>query len=570
MGSSESGAVRPVAAFLQTMARLGPTRLAALGAVAVGLLAFFVFMTGRLSQEEMSVLYSDLDPSDSGKVVSKLEGMNVPYELSRDGTRIMVPASRAARLRMSMAEENLISGGNLGYEIFDKGSTLGTTSFAQRINHLRALEGEIARSIRTINNVQSARVHLVLPRREIFSRDADTPSASIILSLRGSAQLPRQEVLAIQNLVASAVPKLTTARVSIVDDRGNLLARGGEEDAAGSLAAVTAQEMRTTQERRLARTIEELLERSLGFGKVRAEVAVEMDFDRVTTNSETFDPEQQVVRSTQTISDSSQSSDGQKDSGVSVANNLPDAQSANAEKGSSRSEKNARQEETVNYEISKTIKTHVRESGSVRRVTAAVLVDGRSVTDANGVTTYEARSPEEMEKLAALVRSAIGFDAERGDKVDIVNMEFARPDGIGTDADANLGPLGLEKADIFRIAEMALLGIVGILVLLLVVRPLMARLLETPAAATEAMAEQQMLIAGQPQTLAALTGPTAAAIVGEAGEDEELEGVDDGMIDVKQVEGRVKASSVKRVGEIIERHPDEAVGILRHWMYQDA
>jgi len=551
------------------MARLGPTRLAALGAVGIGLLAFFVFMTGRLSQEEMAVLYSDLDSADSGKVVSKLEGMNVPYELSRDGTRILVPASRAARLRMSMAEENLISGGSLGYEIFDKGSALGTTSFAQRINHLRALEGEIARSIRTINNIQSARVHLVLPRREIFSRDADTPSASIILSLRGATQLQRQEVMAIQNLVASAVPKLSTSRVSIIDDRGNLLARGGEENV-GSLAAVTAQEMRTTYERRLARTVEELLERSLGFGKVRAEIAVEMDFDRVTTNSETFDPEQQVVRSTQTISDNSQSNDGQKDSGVSVANNLPDAQSAKSENGSNRSEKNARQEETVNYEISKTIKTHVRESGSVRRVTAAVLVDGRNVTDANGAANYEARSPEEMEKLAALVRSAIGFDAERGDKVEIVNMQFARPDEIGTDGTDGLGPLGLEKSDIFRIAEMALLGIVGILVLLLVVRPLMARLLDNAAAPAEAMAEQQMLIAGQPQAMAALTGPSAAAIVGEVDEDGESVVTEEGMIDVKQVEGRVKASSVKRVGEIIERHPDEAVGILRHWMYQDA
>ena len=551
------------------MARLGPTRLAALGAVGIGLLAFFVFMTGRLSQEEMTVLYSDLDSADSGKVVSKLEGMNEPYELSRDGTRILVPASRAARLRMSMAEENLISGGSLGYEIFDKGSALGTTSFAQRINHLRALEGEIARSIRTINSVQSARVHLVLPRREIFSRDADTPSASIILSLRGATQLQRQEVMAIQNLVASAVPKLSTSRVSIIDDRGNLLARGGEENV-GSLAAVTAQEMRTAYERRLARTIEELLERSLGFGKVRAEIAVEMDFDRVTTNSETFDPEQQVVRSTQTISDNSQSNDGQKDSGVSVANNLPDAQAAKSDNGSTRSEKNTRQEETVNYEISKTIKTHVRESGSVRRVTAAVLVDGRSVTDANGATNYEARSPEEMEKLAALVRSAIGFDAERGDKVEIVNMQFARPDEIGTDGSAGLGPLGLEKSDMFRIAEMALLGIVGILVLLLVVRPLMARLLDNAAAPSEAMAEQQMLIAGQPQAMAALTGPSAAAIVGEVDEDGDPVITEEGMIDVKQVEGRVKASSVKRVGEIIERHPDEAVGILRHWMYQDA
>jgi len=546
------------------MARLGPTRLAALGAVAVGLLAFFVFMTGRLSQEEMTVLYSDLDAADSGSVVSKLDALGVPYEISRDGTRILVPDSRAARLRMAMAEEGLPSGGSLGYEIFDRSSTLGTTSFAQRINHLRALEGEIARSIRTLNQVQSARVHLVLPRREIFSRDADTPSASIVLSLRGSAALPRQQVQAIQNLVASAVPKLAASRVSIIDDRGNLLARGGEEDGAGAMMAATAQEMRIAQERRLARTVEELLERSLGYGKVRAEVSVEMDFDRITTNSESFDPEQQVVRSTQTISDSSQSNDGSNDSGVTVANNLPDAGTATTEAGNTRSERSARQEETVNYEISKTIKTHVREAGTVRRITAAILVDGRSVTDASGAETYEPRTPEEMEKLAALARSAIGFDESRGDRLEVVNMQFARPDEPAGDA-GFVGPLGMDKSDMFRMAEMAVLAIVGILVLLLVVRPLMTRLFETAPVAGGSV-EEQLALTGQPQALAALPSPALDEHEGL----EELERPEENMIDVKQVEGRVKASSVKRVGEIIERHPDEAVGILRHWMYQDA
>src|SRR3546814_446253 len=190
------------------------------------------------------------------------------------------------------------------------------------------------------------------------------------------------------------------------------------------------------------------------------------------------------------------------------------------------------------------------------------------VTDPAGNATYEPRSPEEMEKLATLARSAIGYDEARGDKVEIVNMQFARPDDLGTGDNALLGPLGLDKSDMFRIAEMALLGTVGILVLLLVVRPLMARLLETPAPADAV--EQQMLLAGQPQPMAALTGPTMSAETGDDMEDGSAIQQEDNMIDVKQVEGRVKASSVKRVGEIIERHPEEAVGILRHWMYQDA
>src|SRR5690606_23195197 len=156
--------VRDVSALMQTLARLGPMRLVALGGVGLGILAFFFYFTTRLATEDMRVLYSDLDPSDSSKIVTRLESLAVPSELSRDGTRIMVPASSAARLRMTMAEEGLPSGGSIGYELFDRTSPFGTTSFTQEINHLRALEGELARSIRTLAPIQSARVHLVLPR----------------------------------------------------------------------------------------------------------------------------------------------------------------------------------------------------------------------------------------------------------------------------------------------------------------------------------------------------------------------------------------------------------------------
>lgn len=545
-------------ALLQTLTRLGPARLAALGAVGVGLLAFFVFLTGRLSVEDMTVLYGDLDPADSAKIVTRLESSHVPFELSPDGARILVPASKAARLRMEMAAEGLPAGGSIGYELFDKSSALGTTSFAQRINHLRALEGELVRSIRTLAPVQAARVHLVLPRREAFSRETEEPSASIIVGMRGNAQLSRAQVLAIQNLVAAAVPRLTVARISVVDDRGNLLARGDNGNDPMALSAATAEEMRSSYERRMARTIEQLLERSVGFGKVRAEVAVEMDFDRITTNSETFDPDQQVVRSTQTVTERNESQDGDGQKSVTVANNLPDRETAAEENAPRRSSRSAREEETVNYEISKTVKTHVREAGVIRRITAAVLVDGRWAAGPDGAQSYEPRSAEDLAKLAALVRSAIGFDEARGDKVEVVNMQFARPDEGGLGIDAPAAPLGLDKQDWFRIAEIGVLGILALLVMLLVVRPLLGRLLDTAASEAPGAAEQPLLPAqaGAP----ALAAP--AALPGEDAEE--------GMIDISQVEGRVKASSVRQIGEIIDRHPEEAVGILRQWMHQES
>src|SRR5690606_14832728 len=238
-----------------------------------------------------------------------------------------------------------------------------------------------------------------------------------------------------------------------------------------------AEEMRAAYESSMRRSIEELLQRSLGFGKARAEVSAEMNFDRITTNSETYDPDGQVVRSTQTVEEQADSTEGGADA-VTVANNLPDPtmEDAGAESRSS----SARTEETVNYEITKTVETHVREAGTVKRLSVAVLVDGIYTPTEDGSVAYEPRSAEELEKVATLVRSAVGFDQSRGDTVEVVNMRFVDAD---LDlADPNALPFGFQKADLIRIAEVLVLGIVAVLVMLLVVRPLVGRLLEAAEA----------------------------------------------------------------------------------------
>jgi Flagellar biosynthesis/type III secretory pathway lipoprotein len=271
----------------------------------------------------MVLLYGNLDLQESAEIVTRLEAQRIPYQIGSNGTQILVPEDRMLRVRMQLAEAGLPSGGSMGYEIFDKTNALSATNFMQNINHLRALEGELARTIRAIDQVQSARVHLVLPKREVFSRDQREPSASIIIKTKGG-RLDQPQVRAIQNLVASAVPDLKPSRISVVDDRGNLLAGTQEEPDPATAAATRMEEMRRQAEERLRKNIEALLERSVGIGNVRAEVAVDMDFDRVTTNQELFDPDQQVVRSTQTITEENQSQEGQQN--VTVANNLPEAQ----------------------------------------------------------------------------------------------------------------------------------------------------------------------------------------------------------------------------------------------------
>ncbi|MGF1608436.1 MAG: flagellar basal-body MS-ring/collar protein FliF [Kiloniellales bacterium] len=558
-----------MSAFIETLRNLGPARLASMAAVAAAVIAFFIYLTSRLTSPDMALLYGDLDSQDSGQIVSRLEQQAVHYTLGPTGSEIYVPADQVARLRVAMAEDGLPSGGSIGYEIFDRSEGLGTTNFVQNINHLRALEGELARTIRSIGSVKQARVHLVLPRREVFSRERTEPSASIVVAMYGSRRLDRQQVLAIQHIVAAAVPGLKPKMISIVDDKGTLLARGAGDEDDPKVAASNAEEMRVAYESRLARTVEELLERSVGPGNVRAEVTAQMDFDRVTENSEVYDPEGQVVRSTQVVEETSNSQDDTGDDAVTVGNNLPDA-GLNAGGGGSQSHA-ARTEETVNYEISRTVKTHVREGGQVRRLSVAVLVNGRTSLNENGETVYEPRSNEELEQLATLARSAVGYDESRGDTIEVVNMRFV---DIAAELDAQAGStfLGLSRTDLMRMLEIAVLGIIGILVVLLVVRPLIRRMLETQAGGGPGDQPADLLTDGTAQRRA-LTGPqTAGAGTALAGLPAEF---DDGgkeleqMIDLNQVEGRVRASTIRKIGEIVEKHPQETVSILRGWLHQE-
>jgi flagellar M-ring protein FliF len=553
-----------LSAFSETFRSLGPVRLLAIAGVGIGFIAFFAFLISRLTGSEMALLYSDLDTADSGKIAAKLDALAVPYELRAGGTQIYVPSDRALRLRMGLAEEGLPTGGSVGYELFDKTDTLGTTSFAQNVNLLRALEGELARTIRSIDGVDAARVHLVLPRRQLFTRDKEDPSASVVLKLRGLNRFSQQQVAAVENLVAAAVPGLKTNRIAVVDDKGNLLARPNEGDENGT-TGTTAEEMRLSYENHLAQDVEKLLERSVGPGNARVEVTADMDFDRVSTNAEIYDPDGQVVRSTQTVEEKAGSNETGATDNVSVAQNLPETKQ-NAGAGGSPSSNNsnsARTEETVNYEISKTVKNQVRESGIVKRLSVAVLVDGTYATNPDGTKKYAPRSEAEMQQLEKLVRSAIGYNQERGDVVELVNMPFAPVDALtGSEGTAPL--FGMTKDDYLRLAEIVVLGVVALLVLLLVVRPLMARLIE--AIPKPMPAEAPMLADQSGGPAPQLPQPEGAAIPGaRPTTTDEL----DQMIDLEQVEGRVRASSLKKIGEIIEKHPEETVSIIRTWMFQE-
>ncbi|MGH7125662.1 MAG: flagellar basal-body MS-ring/collar protein FliF, partial [Stellaceae bacterium] len=371
---------------------------------------------------------------------------------------------------MKLAEGGLPKGGGVGYEIFDKSDALGATSFVQNINRLRALEGELARTIRALDRVQAARVHLVLPDRPLFSRDKVEPSASIVLKVRG--QLDAQQVRAIRHVVASAVSGLKPQRVSVADETGRLLADGNSDDSPGG---VSADERKVAYERRMRDQIESIVSSVVGPGRSRVQLTAEFDFNRITQTSDRFDPEGRVVRSSQTREETTASSDPNA-STVSVGNELPGG-NARPEGAAQQRDQNRKTEEIVNYEISRTTKTEVIEGGGVKRVSIAVVVDGTYSKNDKGELTYQPRTKEEIDRIAALVRTAIGFDAKRGDQVEVANLRFAEQPSLPiAEPEGWLSFLHFTKDDIMQAIEQVVMVLLGLIVLLLVVRPLIRRI----------------------------------------------------------------------------------------------
>lgn len=542
--------------FMNTLRSLGPARLAVMGAVVLGLVLFFIFITARVATPNMTLLYGDLSGESSAAIVSKLSEQNIPHEVAADGASILVPEKDVSRARMLLAQAGLPNGGSMGYEIFDKESGFGTTNFVQNIKQVRALEGELARTITSLEPVKSARVHLVLPQRELFSRDSRPASASIFIDLKPSARLNNEQIAGIQSLIASAVPSLQINNVSIIDSKGNLLAKGGEDGDA--MLTMKAEELRRDTETRLTETIEALVGRTVGFDKVRATVSVDLNFDRITTNEEIFDPNQQVVRSTQTVEESNSEREANAEN-VSVENNLPPA-GTGTEGGTSPTAEGKRVEETTNYEIGKTIRNQVREVGEVKRLSVAVLVDGTYTTNAEGVRSYAPRPQAELDQLATLVKSAVGFDAVRGDTLEIVNMQFAE---VEVPEDTTETLLGFNKSDLLDAVELITIAVMMILVVLLVIQPMVNRLLESEGRQAKSAKDAEPSFDMLPGATAppALTGPNyAGSLPGPAATD------DGAMIDMNRVEGQVKASTIRKVEEIVTAYPTETVSVIRNWM----
>ena len=569
--------------FFNFVRSLGAARMAAMAAVTLALIGFFSFLMIQMTTPQMVPLFTDLSVEDSASIVKDLERQAIAYQLKNDGAIVLVAKDNVARLRMKLAEGGLPKGGGVGYEIFDKSDALGSTTFVQNINHLRALEGELARTIRSLDRVQAVRVHLVLPDRPLFSRDKIEPTATIVLKVRGS--LEPQQVRAIRHLVATAVSGLKPERVSVIDETGKLLADGAAQT--DPLVGAGADERKAAYEKRLRDQVEAIVSSVVGPGHARVEITADFDVNRITQTSDKYDPDGRVVRSSQNREESSSTSEDKSGGGapVSVGNELPGA--TKQPNGSTSGDQTRKTEEIVNYEISRTTKTEVTEAGRVNRVSAAVLVDGNYTKNAKGEVTYQPRTKEEIDRITALVRTAIGFDAKRGDQVEVVNLRFAETTPVPINEPTGwMSYVQFTKDDIMRIAEQGVMVLLGLVVLLLVVRPLVRRIV-TPEGE---MGDFAMTAAGAAGTAgvsaamgvrpAAGSAPPAhataipnsgAANISFVGAEEQvaISNRTAAMIDVAQVQGQVHAQSVQKVGELAEQNPHEAVAIIRSWLHQE-
>lgn len=539
--------------------KLGAFRVALILGSSIFVLLLIGFVIFKLTATSKAILYTNLNPDDSAIIISRLEAMGIDYEVNNSGKDLLVPVVRVPILRMQFAQEGIPKSGSVvGYEIFDKTDSLGSSQFVNNVNLLRALEGELAKTISSLGPVDAARVHIVMPKKEMFSKSGSTSSASIVLKMKNGQTLSKQEVASVSHIVATAVPDLKVENITIVDNKGKPLKLSASEDNMAATLTDTVAEYQRVVEDKLKEKLISLLEKSVGIGKVQTNVAAEINFDREITNAETFDPEKSVVRSKRT----SDEADNEKDATaeVSVSTNL-----GNPTAGGSISKNKNKNDEVINYEVSKTITNKISEAGRIKRLSIAILVDGNYTFTTNPDTkaqevNYTPRTEQELQQLKTLAASAVGLDTSRGDNLEVINMRFS-DDFLTMPIEEK--PLDWLKNDLENIVQTIVIGTVIILLALLVVRPVLIRNLESQ----KEQDEQELLATNPLIPTAQFTEPlppaTAQQLADAALQDEEEIELSNTM----SPDDKRKASLVRQINEIIDTHPEEAVSIIRNWLY---
>ena len=447
------------------------------------MLAGFLSMVLWSAKTPYQTLYAGMDAKSAASVVEYLQKERIPYQLQGEGT-VMVPADQVYAARLKLAGQDIAPGGDSGFELFDKKAEFGISDFAQQVNYQRAMQGELARTIEVLPMVSTARVHIVLARESAFADRKRESSASVMLKLTGSQKMNRENVSAIQNLVAASVPGLDPAAVTIVDAGGNLLSRDEEQAALG--AGQSLQETQSRIEQRLETRITGMLEQVVGEGQAVVRVTAMLNRQMSEQNSKQFNPDGQVVRSQKEASENRSSTDSTAQGVPGTASNTPGANPATAQAAASPKDSASRNESTVNYEISSITEHKVIPSGGITKISVAAIVGGSFATPGDAAS-FQPRSKTELKTLQGLIEKAIGFDEDRGDSVEIQSLPLL---DITSTQDEEALSAQENKAFYLELARYGLAGLAMLLLAFFILRPL-ARLIGSDPESKKKEAEEK-------------------------------------------------------------------------------
>ncbi|MBN9136743.1 MAG: flagellar M-ring protein FliF, partial [Phyllobacterium sp.] len=504
-----------------------------------------------LNRPQYETLYVGLSRDDVNRMGMALGEAGIPFDVKADGTSVLVPFGKADQARMYLAEKGLPTSNNAGYELFDNMGSLGLTSFMQEITRVRALEGEISRTIQAIRGIKAARVHIVLPEKGSFRRGDQAPSASVVIRTEGGFSM--ESAQSIRQLVAAAVPQLTASEVTVLDTNGRLLASKDDGSNAGAV-------MSATLEQNVSASVDDNIRKALapylGIGHFQTSVQVALDTDKRQTNETVFDPESKVERSVRVVRESGDSKNSKSDNATGVEQNIPQEE-IQSKNGDSSTEKTDKREELTNYEVnSKTIST-VSDSYQIKRLSIAVVIDQARLLATAGVTPVPDKFVEQqIAKITQLVATAAGLDQKRGDVINVTALNFmeATDDQLQPTATPLSETISRQAGSFVNAA--ALIVAVG-LILWFGVRPLM-REMTKPQDALQLAAGTDVAV---PDFTAASRPQPALA----ANADQSLP-----YDDLSELRRRMRVPAQNRLEQMIDMDEERVAAILKQWVHEAA
>ncbi len=521
--------------------------------LATVVIASFLGLMMWINRTELKVLYSNLGAEDANHIVKMLQAEKISYVFEDGGKSILVPAKDVYDLRIKIAGDGGLVGSGIGFEIFDD-IKVGQTDFVQKINYQRALQGELSRTISEFPNVESARVHLVIPQRSLFIEEQQDPSASVVLKLKNPARkIEPKEVQGMVNMIVMAVEGLNKNHVSITDSLGKPLYFPEEDSLAG--LSLTQREYKLKVEQDLESRIDQLLMPVMGQGKIIAKVNANLDFSQRTIRKELFDPESSVVRSEQR---SEETNKGQSN----LESGSPDVNfRGDGLNGAISTQEGSRETRTTNYEFNKEEHNIVSEVGQITRMSVAVVVDGTYVKEKNGEYKFIPRTPEELERIRELVAHAIGFDRARGDTIEVSSIPFGEPD-------VPVEPTAAEVVTHYaeRLGKPLLNGLLVFLFLMLVVRPVILALIRPKVDSNTVVEGLEGLPSAEEQLALYETQEEAAKAAADDALKRASEFNDDEIFDILQQLEDIKAYTL----QLAENNMEQTILVLRGWMKDDS